>query len=64
MGVGLYHTAILYPTRRDLAVIFNRLQQADYPLTGASDDGISEALYLNDPDNTSVELYWNRPQTQ
>ena len=61
-GVGLFHTAILYPTRRDLAVIFNRLQQANYPLSGASDHGVSEAIYLNDPDGNGVELYWDRPQ--
>ena len=61
-GVGLYHTAILYPTRKDLAVIFNRLREAGYPLTGASDHGVSEALYLNDPDNNGVELYWDRPK--
>jgi catechol 2,3-dioxygenase len=61
-GVGLYHTAILYPTRKDLAFIFNRLIKADYPLTGASDHGVSEALYLNDPDGNGVELYWDRPK--
>ena len=61
-GVGLFHTAILYPTRRDLAMIYNRLQKADYPLTGASDHGVSEALYLNDPDGNGVELYWDRPK--
>ncbi|RYZ51846.1 MAG: glyoxalase [Sphingobacteriales bacterium] len=61
-GVGLYHTAILYPERRDLAVIFARLMDAKYPLTGASDHGVSEALYLNDPDNNGVELYWDRPK--
>ena len=60
-GVGLYHTAILYPTRRDLAVIVDRLIKAAYPLTGASDHGVSEAIYLNDPDNNGVELYWDRP---
>ena len=63
-GVGLFHTAVLYPTRRDLAVIFERLRKANYPLTGASDHGVSEALYLNDPDNNGVELYWDRPQDQ
>lgn len=63
-GVGLYHTAILYPTRKDLALIFNRLLEAKYPLTGASDHGVSEALYLNDPDNNGVELYWDRPREQ
>lgn len=61
-GVGLYHTAILYPTRKDLAHIFVRLHQASYPLTGASDHGVSEALYLNDPDGNGVELYWDRPK--
>lgn len=63
-GVGLYHTAIVYPTRRDLAIIYDRLQKAHYPLTGASDHGVSEALYLNDPDNNGVELYWDRPKEQ
>ena len=58
---GLFHTAIVYPTRKDLAVIFDRLQKANYPLTGASDHGVSEALYLNDPDKNGVELYWDRP---
>jgi len=61
-GVGLYHTAILYPTRKDLAMIFDRLQRANYPLTGASDHGVSEALYLDDPDGNGVELYWDRPK--
>jgi catechol 2,3-dioxygenase len=61
-GVGLYHTAILYPTRKDLAVIFDRLYKAKYPFTGARDHGVSEALYLNDPDNNGVELYWDRPK--
>lgn len=61
-GVGLFHTAILYPTRKDLAAALNRLIKAGYPLTGASDHGVSEALYLNDPDGNGVELYWDRPQ--
>ena len=61
-GVGLFHTAIVYPTRKDLATIFNRLRQAGYPISGASDHGVSEALYLNDPDNNGVELYWDRPK--
>jgi catechol 2,3-dioxygenase len=60
-GVGLYHTAILYPSRKDLAIIYERLRRAHYPLTGASDHGVSEALYLNDPDQNGVELYWDRP---
>lgn len=61
---GLYHTAILYPTRKDLATILKRLMDAKYPLTGASDHGVSEALYLNDPDQNGVELYWDRPKTE
>ena len=61
-GVGLYHTAILYPTRRDLAVIYRRLKEADYPNIGASDHGVSEALYLRDPDNNGIELYWDKPR--
>lgn len=61
-GVGLYHTAILYPTRKDLAMILNRLKDANYPLTGASDHGVSEAIYLNDPDGNGVELYWDKPK--
>lgn len=61
-GVGLYHTAIVYPTKRDLAAIFMRLREAGYPLTGASDHGVSEALYLDDPDGNGVELYWDRPR--
>ncbi len=61
-GVGLYHTAIVYPERRNLAEIFDRLRKAGYPLTGASDHGVSEALYLNDPDGNGVELYWDRPR--
>jgi catechol 2,3-dioxygenase len=63
-GVGLYHTAILYPTRKDLAAIYDRLRKAYYPLTGASDHGVSEALYLNDPDGNGVELYWDKPKEQ
>lgn len=60
-AAGLFHTAILYPTRYDLAEAFKRLNDAAYPLTGASDHGVSEALYLNDPDGNGVELYWDRP---
>ncbi|WP_277633412.1 VOC family protein [Avrilella dinanensis] len=63
-SVGLYHTAVVYPTRKDLAAIFERLRLAQYPMTGASDHGVSEALYLNDPDGNGVELYWDRPQDQ
>ena len=63
-SAGLFHTAILYPTRRDLAVAYKRLQDANYPLTGVADHGVSEALYLNDPDHNGVELYWDRPVDQ
>jgi catechol 2,3-dioxygenase len=60
---GLYHTAILYPTRRALADALRRVIAAGIPLDGASDHGVSEALYLRDPDENGVELYWDRPQT-
>ncbi|TXK31152.1 glyoxalase [Pontibacter qinzhouensis] len=63
-ATGLFHTAILYPTRKDLAAIVRRLLEAGYPLTGASDHGVSEAIYLNDPDQNGVELYWDRPQEE
>jgi catechol 2,3-dioxygenase len=59
---GLFHTAILYPERKDLAIILKRLIDAEYPLTGASDHGVSEAIYLNDPDENGVELYWDKPR--
>jgi catechol 2,3-dioxygenase len=59
---GLYHTAILYPERPLLADALRRLIDAKWPLTGASDHGVSEALYLNDPDENGVELYWDRPR--
>jgi catechol 2,3-dioxygenase len=59
---GLYHTAILYPTRRALADALRRVLEAGVPLDGASDHGVSEALYLRDPDDNGVELYWDRPQ--
>jgi catechol 2,3-dioxygenase len=59
---GLYHTAILYPTRRALADALRRVLEASIPLDGASDHGVSEALYLRDPDDNGVELYWDRPQ--
>ncbi len=63
-SAGLFHTAILYPTRKDLAIILNRLNEAAYPITGMSDHGVSEAIYLNDPDHNGVELYWDRPKEQ
>jgi catechol 2,3-dioxygenase len=61
-STGLFHTAILYPTRADLADALRRLVAANIPLDGASDHGVSEALYLRDPDQNGVELYWDRPQ--
>lgn len=61
---GLYHTAILYPTRADLADALRRLLTAKVPLDGASDHGVSEALYLRDPDGNGVELYWDKPEAQ
>lgn len=63
-SAGLFHTAILYSTRKDLAAVVKRLLDAAYPLTGASDHGVSQAIYLNDPDSNGVELYWDRPKEQ
>lgn len=63
-STGLYHTAIRYPTRHDLAVVLKRLVDAGIPLDGASDHGVSEALYLRDPDQNGVELYWDRPREE
>lgn len=64
-NAGLFHTAILYPTRRDLAIAFKRLVDVKYQaFTGSSDHGVSEALYLDDPDKNGVELYWDRPREQ
>jgi catechol 2,3-dioxygenase len=59
-STGLYHLAILYPTRADLADALRRLQAAGISLDGATDHGVSEALYLRDPDKNGVELYWDR----
>src|SRR5665213_282428 len=61
---GLYHTAILYPTRVDLANALKRLASSGIELDGASDHGVSEALYLRDPDQNGVELYWDRPKAE
>lgn len=61
---GLYHLAIVYPTRAELADALRRLLQAGIPLDGAADHGVSEALYLRDPDGNGVELYWDRPREQ
>lgn len=63
-ATGLYHIAILYPTRALLADALRRVRTAGIPLEGASDHGVSEALYLRDPDNNGVELYWDRPREQ
>ena len=61
-ATGLYHFAILYPTRAALADGLRRLMQANISLEGASDHGVSEALYLSDPDGNGIELYWDRPK--
>jgi catechol 2,3-dioxygenase len=61
---GLYHLAIVYPTRAELGDALRRLQKAGVPLEAASDHGVSEALYLRDPDGNGVELYWDRPQEE
>jgi catechol 2,3-dioxygenase len=61
---GLYHVAILYPTRARLAEALRRVQAAGIPLDGAADHGVSEALYLRDPDENGIELYWDRPREQ
>ncbi len=61
---GLFHTAILYPTKKDLAQVLKKIVQAGYPLTGASHHGVSLALYLDDPDQNGVELYWDLPKEE
>jgi catechol 2,3-dioxygenase len=61
---GLFHTAILYSTRKELAIALKQILAADYPLTGASDHGVSEAIYLDDPDGNGVEIYWDKPQNK
>ena len=63
-AAGLYHAAILYPERSDLARIVKRILQQGYPVTGAADHGVSEAVYLNDPDGNGIELYWDKPREQ
>jgi catechol 2,3-dioxygenase len=63
-STGLYHTAIRYPTRTALATAVRRVVEAGVPLSGASDHGVSEAIYLNDPDQNGIELYWDRPREQ
>lgn len=61
-AAGLFHVAILFRERKELAVALQRLLDAGYPLTGASDHGVSEAIYLDDPDRNGVELYWDKPK--
>ncbi|HET9419159.1 MAG TPA: VOC family protein [Chthoniobacterales bacterium] len=61
---GLFHFAIVYPTRTQLADALRRLIAANIPLDGASDHGVSEALYLRDPDENGIELYWDKPRNQ
>ena len=60
---GLYHSAFLFPNRRALAQVFKRLVDAGYPLEGSADHGVSEAIYLSDPDGNGVELYRDRPES-
>jgi catechol 2,3-dioxygenase len=60
---GLFHIAILYPTRKDLSAILRRLLDASVTIEGASDHGVSEALYLSDPDENGIELYWDKPKS-
>lgn len=59
---GLFHFALLYPTRKDLAIIYKRLLDQNYLLTGVADHGVSEAIYLSDPDSNGIELYYDRPR--
>jgi catechol 2,3-dioxygenase len=61
-SAGLFHLAVLYPERQDLALALRWLLDSNYPIDGASDHGVSEALYLKDPDGNGVELYRDRPQ--
>ena len=61
---GLYHTAILFPDRASLGAVLQRIVAAGYPLEGASDHGVSEAIYLSDPDGNGVELYRDRPEAE
>ena len=61
-ATGLYHAAIRYPSRRALADAVNRLREAGVAIDGASDHGVSEAIYLSDPDGNGLELYWDRPE--
>jgi len=64
MTAGLYHAAYLYPTRKALAEVVKRLIDAKYPISGAADHGVSEAIYLEDPDGIGVEIYSDRPRSE
>lgn len=59
---GMYHVAFLYPSRKELAKTLKRIIDANHPITGAADHGVSEAIYLNDPDGNGIEIYTDRPQ--
>lgn len=63
-STGLYHFAILVPNRKELARVFKRLMAHDYPIEGASDHGVSEAIYLKDPDGNGIEIYADRPRSK
>lgn len=63
-STGLYHVAIRYPTRAALADALRRLMDAGIELEGAADHGVSQALYLRDPDSNGIELYWDRPEAE
>lgn len=63
-AAGLFHFAILYPTRKDLANALKRVLESGWDLDGASDHGVSQALYMHDPDDNGIELYWDRPRDQ
>lgn len=61
---GLYHVAFVFPDRATLGQVIDRVQSAGYKLSGAADHGVSQAVYLNDPDGNGLELYWDRPQSE
>ncbi|MGM0589034.1 MAG: VOC family protein [Bacteroidota bacterium] len=63
-SAGLFHAAIVYPNRKELARVLKQLQQHEYPITGVADHGVSQAIYLNDPDGNGLELYWDRPESE
>lgn len=63
-STGLYHLAVLYPDRKELAKAYDRMKKARIPLVGAADHGVSEALYYQDPDDNGVELYFDRPPSE